>query len=494
MVFVGPDAARLSAVVSRMDGAVSSRIPATLPAMAQLLGADPASLARAVPALFTGLFLGVALAPTATRRAGPTRAAASGAGVQAVALGLASLAWSEVAVVLAAATAGVRFGLAESSGITLARLRGDSTANAGTSRSLVALTAAAAAATAPLLIEAGGTTAVRPVLAGTALLHLLAALVLATATTAPPQVPVPTRPAGHAPRKGWLAAAVFCYVGSETVIAGWSALLPQDVLALSPSTAATGTSAFWVLLLLGRLAGSTAITSGARPRTALAACQLGASVALAGGAATAPVSTGVSLVLLAVAIALMGPCYGLLLGTGLDAVPDDQAGHLSARLITLGALGGAVCSGLVSLSGGGITWLAGSACIAMVASAAAPAEDLRSCDAGTRDSLEKRLDHRVQARPQCAAAPVARSTSKRAAGFNASRGPAPANRAVAHRPHHDPAPGSLAQQQDAAPHAGGHTAENEEKDRAMDRVDRGRPRAHARAARRSRQARARCDG
>lgn len=354
-------------------GATAALVPASIPAMAQVLDEDTGVLARVVPALFVGLFLGVALSPRSARRHGPGPVAAAGSGVQALGLGLASLAGNATGVVLAALIAGVGFGVTESSGTALARVSELSSPGRGTGRTLISLTAAtaAAAATAPLLVLVGGTSVVRAVLAAAAVLHLLAAMALAREIRGRHHTSAPRGVRRQPLRVGRLGWAVFFYVGSETILAGWSAVLLRDALDVTPSIAAAGTSVFWVLLLLGRSAATPVISVGVPPRAVLTACQYGAGVALAGAAASAHGSPTVSVVLLAASATLMGPCYGFLLGEGLDAVPADRAAHLSAHLIALGALGGAVVSGAVALLGDSLTWLALGACTAMLASAVA---------------------------------------------------------------------------------------------------------------------------
>ncbi len=352
-------------------GATASIIPASLPALAEILGVGTAQLGAVVPALFTGLFMGVALSPAVAGRRGPGPAAV-GAGVQALSLSLLAAAPTTATAVLAATAAGVGFGLTEAGGATLAKAVNPD----GASRSLLPLTAATAtaAATAPLLLLAGGTSAVRPTLVAIAVVHVLAAAALAVtarpvAGTRPALRPAQQR--GRARGSPWLAVALFCYVGGETVLAGWSAVIPREVLTLSPATAAVGTSLFWVMILAGRVAGTAALARGSLPRTVLVLSQVAAGLALAGSAATVGTRPVAAAVLLCAAAGSMGPCYALLLGIGLESVPAAAAPRRSAALITVGAVGGATWTFLVTTTGQAPAWLAGSAAIAMTVSAAA---------------------------------------------------------------------------------------------------------------------------
>jgi len=249
--------------------------------MAQLFDVPTGLLLRAVPVLFAGLFAGVVLAPLTIARLDGERAVAVGALLQAAAL-LAMASSARPAGFLAGAAAtGVGFGLTEAAATSLTnRLRATS------SRALTGLTAvtAAAAALTPVAVVVAGEDLSRAVLALAAVPHLLAATVLGRDGAKRPRAVTARTGEARDARVGWLAAALFCYVGAETVVSGWSASLAQGLLDLSPATAALGTSAFWVLLMLGRLASSVALDRGLQPASLLLLCQLGAASCLAGAA------------------------------------------------------------------------------------------------------------------------------------------------------------------------------------------------------------------
>lgn len=329
-------------------GATGAVIPAALPTMAQIVGVPTAALLPAVPVLFAGLFVGVAVAPVVVCRVGAGRTVAAGALLQALSLaGLAAAATTGV-VITASAIAGVGFGIAESGGTALTR-----TLTASTSRTLTGLTAASAAAAActPLAVVATGPDTVALVLCSVAVPPVLAAVTLGRPGQAPPLRPAAgptTRP--PTPTR-WVAVALFCYVGAETVLAGWSAALAQTSFELSPGTAALGTSAFWVLLMTGRLVAAAAIRGGAAPGPVLTACQLGAAASLAAGSVTAtvwPATTVLSATFVGVSVVLMGPCYALLLSTGIDAVGTMSTGTKASGLVAAGALGGAAWAAAVA--------------------------------------------------------------------------------------------------------------------------------------------------
>jgi hypothetical protein len=341
-------------------------IPASIPVLAELMGTSSATLLPVVPALFVGLFAGVALTPAASSRLPLTAVVAAGAVTQAVALALLAAATTPTAAIVAAGTAGLGFGLVESCGAALARLR--STSHTGlTLTQLTAVTAAIATLT-PLAVVAGGTTTARLVLIGAALPHLLAASALSANRWGPGNSTGATPPTAGRGSARWTAVSLFCYVGSETIVAGWSAVLPQVGLDLTAADAAVGTSLFWLLLTLGRLTGAAVLARGADPQTVLLTCQLSCVGLLISSTVTAD-RPSVALTLLGAAVSVMGPCYALLLGIGLQTVDASGAARLSAVLVAVGALGGATWSAAAA-RGLDIRTIPAIACLAMALSAA----------------------------------------------------------------------------------------------------------------------------
>lgn len=328
------------------------------------MATDPAALVRVVPALFLGLFLGVALAPAAARRLSLDAAVAGGAVLQALALVLLAGATTTPVAIAAASAAGVGFGLVESLGAALTRLG----ATARTGRWLTHLTAvtAAVATLAPLAVLAGGADSARLVVALAAVPHLLAAALIGRSGT-PDAADTTTPSVGRPPSRRWLAGALFCYVGSETTVSGWSAVLPQMQLDLTATAAAAGTSVFWLLLTLGRLTGAALLARRADPHTVLVTVQVVGVALLAGSAALAGVPVW-SVALLGAAVLCMGPCYAILLGVALQAVGPDDAPRTSAFLVAAGALGGAAWSAGIAAGGLDSRWIIATAGLALLLS------------------------------------------------------------------------------------------------------------------------------
>jgi fucose permease len=322
-------------------------IPAAIPGLAERLSVEPASLSPAISALFAGLFVGVALTPLATDHIGAPRGIATGAALQAASLLSLAVTGTTTGVVLAAFAGGVGFGFVEASGAVLSRELQESTGR--TLTGLMAITAATAALT-PLVVVLAGH-GLQYVLTAASVPHALAVVTLNHAggplrrdesTAASRTYVSPTRWI-----HGW-STATFCYVGCETVVAGWSSVLPQATFQLSSSQTAAGTSAFWALLMLGRVTALVALRLGVRALTALAACQLSAVLTLSSAALLAQHHAQSSIILIGLAVCCMGPCYALMLGAAVDEAPEQNAARVARGMVAFGALGGALWAGALS--------------------------------------------------------------------------------------------------------------------------------------------------
>ncbi|MDQ0755041.1 fucose permease [Arthrobacter sp. B3I4] len=223
---------------------------------------------------------------------------------------------------------------------------------AGTARLLSALTGTVAfvGAAGPLFIVSGLVGASpAPLLASIALIHvatvLFHRLVPKAGKTEPENLAAETRTGS--PAKSLLvllapvAAALFVYVGIETVFSGWSAVIATDVLALDPHTAAAGTSVFWVLMAAGRYAAWCILKSSVTPSALLTvACTLAVACFAAAGLVR-QVNPGLAMVFSGVAILSLGPTYSLVLGIGLSRVKIYDAKKAVGLLVAIGAAGGA---------------------------------------------------------------------------------------------------------------------------------------------------------
>ncbi|MFK4853446.1 hypothetical protein ACI3KT_17565, partial [Microbacterium sp. ZW T6_19] len=131
-------------------GVTASFVPAVLPAAERSIGAD---LSPAVPALFAGLLVGVLLSgPLMLRRPARTTLIV-GSALQAAALVAGACADATLLFIVAAATAGMGFGLVEAAGSVAAK--GAVVGSATGVLSALTGTVAVSAAVTPLAVAAG---------------------------------------------------------------------------------------------------------------------------------------------------------------------------------------------------------------------------------------------------------------------------------------------------------------------------------------------------
>jgi hypothetical protein len=259
---------------------------------------------------------------------------------------------------LACATAGLGFGLVESSASILARWL----AARETPAALAGLNGAAAvcAAACPILISVASSLG-SPATG----LVVLALLPVANAVLAGRawrgEAPAGREHIGdtisHRPSRAAIgmlpiALALFLFVGVETVFSGWSSVLPLDLLKLDPQEAALGTSAFWILMAAGRYLAAAIIKRGVGPLPYLAVTQAAGSVVLAIAAVLGVGSAAAELVVAGVAVLLLAPGYALVLGLALRAVSDGAARRVTGVLVAIGAAGGSAIPFVFALAAG----------------------------------------------------------------------------------------------------------------------------------------------
>lgn len=329
-------------------GGTASVIPAIIPLSAHNSNASISEYLGVAPALFFGLMAGVLLSAILLRATSAPAVLCAGSVLQAAALIGIALAPDRSAFVIWASAAGVGFGLCEASGSVLARVvAGDKAA-----RLLSALTGTVAlvAAAGPLFIVSGILGASpAPLLASTALVHVATVLfqLLGPKQNLGEHADRGIRSRAQVPSISWVfllapvAAALFIYVGIETIFAGWSAVIAAEALALDPRTAAAGTSVFWVLMAAGRYAAWFTLKSSVTPSALLAfTCTLTA-VCFAAAGFLRQEQPAAALVATGVAIAGLGPTYSLVLGIGLSRVKVHDAKKAVGLLVACGAAGGA---------------------------------------------------------------------------------------------------------------------------------------------------------
>lgn len=324
-------------------GVVGATVPAAIPVVAARLYVASESLLPSVSLLFFGLLAGVLVAAVPGVRV--TVLLPTGLTLQAAGLLLIAFAASAPMFLIAAATAGVGFGLVEASATTLARF----CSSTSTPARLAWLNGASAvsAACAPLLIavvpiDALTVTTIAIVAVPAGGLAIAVRSRSAWPSVASPHADRPRFAGGERRRLLTFAAALFLFVGAETILSGWSSVLPQTLLHLAPGYAAVGTSVFWILMAGGRFLGAVVVRAGVQALSyLLVASVLAAGLTVAAGVFASPF---IAAVLLCLVVPLVAPGYALLLGSALTAVATSAAGRTTGWLIATGAAGGAFIS------------------------------------------------------------------------------------------------------------------------------------------------------
>ena len=327
-------------------GVTAAFVPAALPSAERMLSAE---LSAAVPALFAGLLVGVLLSgPLLVRR--PARVTLIlGSALQAVALVAAAWAGDPVLFIAAAALAGLGFGLVEAAGSVAAKAAATGSAT-GLLSALMGTVAVCAALT-PLAVAAGA--AAMPVLSILAVVPLGTIVLLAGGHE-------PSASASEAPARREVRAllpllpfaiALPLYVGVETVLSGWSAVIPARALTLDPAAAALGTSAFWALMAVGRFGAAGLRRRAVSPSAILAVGTIGAACLMTAAGLLVNDAPAGALVALAASVVLLAPSYGLILGLALDRLDAARSAAATGTLVACGAVGGTFVPSLVLLIG-----------------------------------------------------------------------------------------------------------------------------------------------
>lgn len=326
-------------------GVTAAFVPAILPSAERAMTAD---LSAAVPALFAGLLVGVLASGPLLTRQPPRTALMLGSALQAAAVVVVALSETPAVFIVAAAITGVGFGLVEASGSVAAK----SLATGSATGLLSALlgTVAVCAAVTPLLVAVGSPA--RALLGILAIVPLLTVAILAGAAAPSARAEVPAQ----RDVRGLLvllpfAVALPLYVGVETVLSGWSAVIPERILAVDPGLAALGTSAFWTLMAIGRFGAAGLRRLSVSPIVILAGATSVAALLMAAAGMLVDSAPVGALVSLAAVVVLLAPSYGLILGLALDRLDPARSAAVTGALVACGAVGGTFVPTLILLIG-----------------------------------------------------------------------------------------------------------------------------------------------
>lgn len=315
-------------------GAASASLPASIPLRADQLSVPSAELLAAVPSLFFGLFIGILITPLISLYMNSNTQVKEALAVQALGvLGIGFLP-SKTLFIIASFVIGLGFGQLEVLITSITRVDHE---DVGRALTRIGAYLAFCAFLTPILYIVIGP---RFVYLSIALISLILFLIFnATAVQSSKQT---TKILSHKSSKVYLLLlASALYVGSETILAGWSSVFLKEMTQVSASKAALGTSLFWLCLTLGRLVGSA--TTGKLFSIKFASILWPSSftlslltLAFAGGA-----HNGVFFVtLLLLAIFCAGPCYGFIIGLAVSFFDSSIAVKSASLYVLIGAIGG----------------------------------------------------------------------------------------------------------------------------------------------------------
>lgn len=317
-------------------GAAASLIPASIPSISSALTVEIGALTPAVPAMFGGILVSVMLVPYLESRVSSGIQMRASLGFIALGVVVSGTAISAEAFVLGSFVTGLGFGAAEVIGTSAAKALDVQTSNV-----LLKLNAsfAVAALSTPIIHIAMSN------LLGTSASFCLVGLLVLSVVYAYRGGPKTTRLKARLLKldggAALFALATLCYVGAETVIAGWSSVLVSELGALSSQFAAIGGSAFWALFAVGRLAAIMITPKFLKERQALVFWPaLAATSLLLVSLAWNDVSSIFIFIAFAIAAIAAGPCYALILGVALDTQRQQNPTGFTSFLILCGAAGG----------------------------------------------------------------------------------------------------------------------------------------------------------
>lgn len=329
--------AQLGAVFALM-GAASASLPATIPMRANQLDIPVAQLMPGIPALFLGLFLGIAITPVVSRHLGVNNHVRQALGTQALGvLGIAVLD-ANYLFVLSALALGFGFGQLEVLITSISRVVSKQVGNLLTR---LGIYLASTAFLTPIGIIALDFLDVAKGI--NLLIVMLSIFIIRILNLEHFEIDDQSNIKFRISNKTTytLILAISFYVGAETILAGWSAVLFSENISKNLTSAPLGTSIFWAGMTLGRVIGTYFSSKTKSTKITALICSLGLSLSLI---TLTQVSKGNSensfLLLFLFSIFFAGPCYGFILGFGVMLFHESMAIKSSTLFVLLGSLGG----------------------------------------------------------------------------------------------------------------------------------------------------------
>ena len=337
---------QLSAVFALM-GAATASLPATIPMRANQLGISTEQLMPAVPALFFGLFVGIALTPFISKSVTTTNHVRISIAMQTLGvLGIGVL-HSQQLFIASSLIIGLGFGQLEVLITSIARVE---SAQLGNLLTRLGIYLASSAFLTPIaIIGLDLMEASHYINIAIAVVSIYVGGVFQTEQIYPQSKNFLVLKLAN--RKVYLLLLTTAfYVGAETILAGWSAVLFSENISKNLVSAPLGTSIFWAGMTLGRVVGT--FTSSKNFSTKASAILWSSSLSLSLALLSQMndgSSRGAFLFLMVLAIFFAGPCYGFILGLAVSLYEIALAIKSATLFVLIGALGGVLIPALAQV-------------------------------------------------------------------------------------------------------------------------------------------------
>lgn len=332
-------------------GAASASLPASIPLRAKDLGVPVEGLLTSIPLLFFGLLIGIIITPLISSRFGSNKQVKFALIIQAIGvLGL-GFSTSRILFVISAFVLGLGFGQLEVLITSILRLTSELVGKALTR---IGAFLAFSAFLTPLLLLASESIASKKLV----FLFIFFWSGRVAFIFSSPDVKNYKQSINILKNKSFAAyfllfASIF-YVGSETILAGWSAVFFEKNVSTNLNIAPIGTSLFWLFLTLGRVSGSFITGKFASAKTTAIFWSAGFSLALI----LLPVVSengATFLVVLLLGVFFAGPCYGFIIGQAVSYFESELAVKSASLYVLVGAVGGVVIPLVVQQGANGDT-------------------------------------------------------------------------------------------------------------------------------------------
>ena len=338
--------AQLGAVFAVM-GAASAALPATIPMRANQLGIPLTQLMPSIPTLFFGLALGIAFTPLISKVLSTSNHVRNSIALQTIGvLGIGFLDTQRL-FIASALIIGFGFGQLEVLITSIARVQTEHVGNLLTRLGIYLASAAFLTPIAIIGLDLIGASKVIYLMIASVSLYLVISFKTGQIYTESKNLLV----LKLANVKVYLLVlAITFYVGAETILAGWSAVLFSENISDNLVSAPLGTSIFWAGMTLGRVVGTFVSSKNFSAKATATLWSLGLSISLLFlSRITQEASQAAFLLILVTAIFFAGPCYGFIIGLAVSIYEQSLAIKSAAFFVLIGSFGGVMVPGLAQI-------------------------------------------------------------------------------------------------------------------------------------------------